>query len=1176
MTRLRFAPRSRRLATVLLAGLFLAGLVPGPTVVAAPDVRHAANPDATSPRATGPSPHAQPSAPETAPDLAAVDEVGRPSPSIVYEQAMAHANDRIAFTPGGRVDTSFVPRSTDRWPVGGQAPKRLPAGRAGGDEMARSPQGSAWTPIEGDQGPKPPGVSGAGTEYPVDAPGGTSPAAASGASWTAEPETAPLDPSVAAGLRRQVFGFLPYWEVSGAASSLNYDDLSTIAYFSVGADSSGNLLKKTSTGAMTTGWAGWTSSSLTSVINAAHTRGTRVVLTLSVFAWTTGQANVQAALLGSSTARQHLATQAVAAVRDRGADGINLDFEPLVSGSEDEFVALLRTIRTELDRIAPGYQLTYDTTGWIGNYPLEASVAAGAADAIFIMGYDYRTSSSSYVGSIDPLSGPAYDLTDTVREYTSRVSPSKVILGLPWYGRAWSTTTDAVNAANQSGARYGYSTAVNYENIVDLVAQYGRRWDSREQSPWFAYRRQNCTTAYGCVTSWRQVYYDDAQSIGLRLGVVNSYGLRGAGIWALGYDGGHPELYKAISTAFLVDSTGPVTGVRMLDAVQRDEGFTVTWTGSDTTGVASYDVQVSTDGGPWVDWLKGTTATSGVWLGRDGHGYAFRTRGRDPKGNLSTWNVTATWTATPTLAVGGFGRVQVDGLSYRTGPDTSATKLGTIDTGTVIAITGGPITADGYTWWQVTEPIHEWAPVSFAEAGVWVASGPSATPNGYVTAYRAPNSTTVDAGIRGLGFNGLGAASVGASGGALRFVSPNGDGDRDAITLDWESTLSLGSATLRIFRADGTLVGTRSLGTVAAGVHHTAWDGTAGGTRLADGTYLLQLSGVVGSTTYSAPSVAPVTPAQVAAFGITVDHLPVSRLAGSTRFDTSAAISAASFAPGVPVVFITNGFSFPDALTAAPVAGKLGAPLLLVSQTSVPPVIAAELARLRPGRIVVLGGPGMVSDATLRSLGAYTGGTVSRLAGSTRFDTSAAISAASFAPGVPVVFITNGFSFPDALTAAPVAGKLGAPLLLVSQTSVPPVIAAELARLRPGRIVVLGGPGMVSDATLRSLGAYTGGTVSRLAGSTRFDTSAAISAASFAPGVPVVFITNGFSFPDALTAAPVAGKLGAPLLLVSQTSVPPVIAAELARLRPGRIVVLGGPGMVSDATMAAVRAAALR
>jgi len=710
------------------------------------------------------------------------------------------------------------------------------------------------------------------------------------------------------------------------------------------------------------------SSSLTSVINAAHTRGTRVVLTLSVFAWTSGEASVQKALLGSSTARLNLAQQAVAAVRDRGADGINLDFEPLASGYETQFVALLRTIRSELDKVASGYQLTYDTTGWIGNYPLEDSVAPGAADAIFIMGYDYRTSSTGYVGSIDPLSGPAYDLADTVRSYTARVSPSKVILGLPWYGRAWSTATDTVNAANQSGAKYGYSAAVNYGNVVDLVAQYGRRWDTREQTPWFAYQRQNCTTTYGCVTTWRQVYYDDAESMMLRLGLVNSYGLRGAGIWALGYDGGHPELYKAISESFLVDDAGPATGIRILAGSQQDESFAVSWTGADVTGVASYDVQVSTDGGPWVDWLKGTTATSDIWIGQDGHGYAFRTRGRDLKGNLSTWNVTAVWNPSPTLSVGGFGQVRTDNLSYRTGPDTSAARLGTVPTGTIVAITGGPITADGYVWWQVTQPVTEWATVSFAEAGVWIASGPSASPTDYVAADRAPNTTTVDAGIRGLGFNGLGAASLGASGASVRFVSPNGDGDHDTVRLDWETTVALSTLKLRVYRADGTLVDTRTLTPGQKGAGHYVWDARVAGVPVSDGTYVLQLVGVSGSTSYTAPSISPATPAQVATFGVTVQHMPVSRLFGQTLYDTSAAISRASFEPGAPVVFIATGTRFPDALTGAPVAGKLGAPLLLTDPSTLPPVIATELARLKPGRIVILGGPGAVSVATASAI----------------------------------------------------------------------------------------------------------------------------------------------------------------------------------------------------------------
>ena len=91
------------------------------------------------------------------------------------------------------------------------------------------------------------------------------------------------------------------------------------------------------------------------------------------FAWSSGGVTKQKALLGNATARAALARNIAAAVRDRGADGVNLDFEPIVSGYDDEFTALVRRVRTELDAVQPGYYLTFATTGFIGNYPIEAA-----------------------------------------------------------------------------------------------------------------------------------------------------------------------------------------------------------------------------------------------------------------------------------------------------------------------------------------------------------------------------------------------------------------------------------------------------------------------------------------------------------------------------------------------------------------------------------------------------------------------------------------------------------------------------------------------------------------------------------------------------------------------------------------------------------------------------------
>src|SRR6478736_4556360 len=288
-------------------------------------------------------------------------------------------------------------------------------------------------------------------------------------------------PVGAGGLRREVFGFLPYWQVGNASTVLDWRTLSTIAYFSVGCGSNGNLLKRNADGSATTGWAGWTSSRMASIITAAHQHQTRVVLTVTCFAWTAAGAQAQAALLGSAAARSNLARHVAAAVRDRGADGVNLDFEPIVPGYADAFTKLVRSIRAELNAIAPGYQLTFDAVGAVGNQPIAEATAPGGADAVLIMGYDYRTATATVAGSISPLSGPAYDLNDTIKAFTAEVSPSKLILGVPWYGRAWSTPTDDPNARNISGAKYGAVAEPTYAQAFDLLATFGRRWDAVEQ-----------------------------------------------------------------------------------------------------------------------------------------------------------------------------------------------------------------------------------------------------------------------------------------------------------------------------------------------------------------------------------------------------------------------------------------------------------------------------------------------------------------------------------------------------------------------------------------------------------------------------------------------------------------------------------------------------------------------
>jgi len=297
----------------------------------------------------------------------------------------------------------------------------------------------------------------------------------------------------------------------------------------------------------------------------------------------------------------------------------------------------------------------------------------------------------------------------------------------------------------------------------------------------------------------------------------------------------------------------------------------------------------------------------------------------------------------------------------------------------------------------------------------------------------------------------------------------------------------------------------------------------------------------------------------------------VPRLAGATRFETATRISASAFGAGVPVVYVATGMSYPDALAGGPAARIGGGPLLLTEAGRLPDTTSAELTRLRPGRIVVLGGTGAVSGTVLNALKNYTAGSVTRLAGADRYATAAAISRAAFPSGSGLVYIATGDNYPDALAAGAAAAYAKAPILLVRSNAIPAATVAELGRLDPSRIVIAGGTGAISAAVAAQLATH--GSVTRHSGNDRYASAVAVSAATFATnGVSTVYVATGRSFPDGLSAGPVAGTRGGPLLLVPGTSLPATVAAELKRLDPTHVVIVGGTAAVSNTVRNQIRA----
>jgi putative cell wall-binding protein len=291
----------------------------------------------------------------------------------------------------------------------------------------------------------------------------------------------------------------------------------------------------------------------------------------------------------------------------------------------------------------------------------------------------------------------------------------------------------------------------------------------------------------------------------------------------------------------------------------------------------------------------------------------------------------------------------------------------------------------------------------------------------------------------------------------------------------------------------------------------------------------------------------------------------VSRLFGADRYDTAADLSRQTFAIGVPLAVVATGTSFPDALAGAAAAGAKRGPVLLVQRDRLPGAVSDELRRLKPRRVLVLGGSAAISDDVLRSVDRIA--SADRIAGADRFATAVAASSEVFGSGVPVAFIATGGSFPDALAGAAAAGAKGGPVLLATRDTLPSVVASELRRLKPQRIVALGGVDAIGDGVLGQLREYASN-VERIAGRDRYETAASIASWGWPAGASHAYVASGTGFADALAGAAAGAATNRPVLLVPPGEVPQSVASALERLGVSKISLLGGATAVAEPVVA--------
>jgi spore germination protein YaaH len=327
-------------------------------------------------------------------------------------------------------------------------------------------------------------------------------------------------------LTKKVLGWHPYWNGT-TYTNYQWSLLSDLVYF--------DYTASPTTGANTNASFAW---STASVVTVAKANNTKIHICVTMFS---GHSTFWA----SSTAQTTLINNLVSLLNTRGGNGINIDFEGMGSTDNAPFVTFITNLNTALNTANPNYQLSIClyAVDWGTSFNVPALTAQ--VDFFTIMGYDYYYSNSATAGPTAPLynfeTTYNYTLGKSISYYNKQGAPSsKLVMGLPYYGREWEVSSTSVPAAT-TGSFNASRTLLSIANNTTNYNASTKFWEGNCYSPYYKYTSG---------ISQRQCWIDDAYSLGRKYDMVLQRGLGGIAIWALGYDDGLTTYWDLIRDKF--------------------------------------------------------------------------------------------------------------------------------------------------------------------------------------------------------------------------------------------------------------------------------------------------------------------------------------------------------------------------------------------------------------------------------------------------------------------------------------------------------------------------------------------------------------------------------------------------------------------------------------------------
>jgi spore germination protein YaaH len=333
-----------------------------------------------------------------------------------------------------------------------------------------------------------------------------------------------------------VYGFVPYWTMN---TTTIQPELTHLGYFALDIMPSGDIRTRTSDGGTEPGFLRLGTDDWFSMLNL-HGKQTDLVFT---------QFNNDdiTAFVTNPDAHQRFIESLDNLLLAYPITGVNIDIEysgKVTDTVRDGLTNFMQTLNTHLKSRYQNIDLSIDVYAGAGTGRTIWDIPAlePHTDYFVVMAYDFHRRQSPLAGPVAPLfGGKDYwdtDISVQLQAFLENVPNEKILLGVPFYGYEWQTTS----RDSQAHTFPDTGSTATFNRVQSLLAEkelykVEEHWNEAALSPYISYEKDG---------NLYVVYYENSRSLSYKLDYVNQLDLAGIAIWALGYEGDSRELWEII------------------------------------------------------------------------------------------------------------------------------------------------------------------------------------------------------------------------------------------------------------------------------------------------------------------------------------------------------------------------------------------------------------------------------------------------------------------------------------------------------------------------------------------------------------------------------------------------------------------------------------------------------